>query len=433
MVNWICGVFETVIESFAVFGLFIGLCGREKVRGTAAKMIAGILMLRYFRDAVIVNVFSLQSTSVIMIDLMPLAIIISGILVAGEFFRAVSWGVFAYGTILAIRLPVVMVSSAVYCLDYLESNESSPQWTKLVILAVYLLLFLVCFLKRVKIIQFMRSMLYQRSILMAIGVAEYAIVLYIVNVGWDTGYDIHSLILMSALLLLLFTMIISLVVLMEYHVTVKKNCMLLANESKMRKNYELLSSEIASNHKNIHDKRHEFAYIHSCLEHQEYEKALVYTEEKLCMQQKLQKHHTWTGYGTIDYLLNRISGRCEEMNIMFQSDLAFLMLPTAEYDFFVMLANLLDNALEAASICTEGERYIILKMHSSDNHFRLYLANSYAVEPKKEHRRLVSNKGEDGSHGWGVENVKDLVAKYDGIIDITYGGGKFEVDIILTG
>jgi len=36
-------------------------------------------------------------------------------------------------------------------------------------------------------------------------------------------------------------------------------------------------------------------------------------------------------------------------------------------------------------------------------------------------------------HGWGVECVRDVVRKYDGIMDIEYHDGKFIVDIIFIG
>ena len=103
--------------------------------------------------------------------------------------------------------------------------------------------------------------------------------------------------------------------------------------------------------------------------------------------------------------------------------------PIEENEFFVLLANLLDNAVEAASKCKDN-CFIEIRIQEISSMFRLYIANSYAEEPVKKGRRLVSEKNDGGNHGWGLESVKDTVKKYDGMVDIIYMNKKFVVDIM---
>ena len=103
----------------------------------------------------------------------------------------------------------------------------------------------------------------------------------------------------------------------------------------------------------------------------------------------------------------------------------------AEYDFFTILSNLLDNAIEAAEHCKSGEGYIILKLYSLNNVFKIALKNNYAIEPCKSGKRFVSIKTNTDIHGWGIENVKEIVNKYEGVLDIKFGNKIFLVEIIL--
>ena len=96
-----------------------------------------------------------------------------------------------------------------------------------------------------------------------------------------------------------------------------------------------------------------------------------------------------------------------------------------------MLSNLLDNAIEASSQNNEGEGRITLQILSLNNVFKLKIENTYLIEPDKRGKHFVSNKEDKELHGWGIENVKEVVNRYDGEIDIKYGNGIFLVIIIL--
>jgi sensor histidine kinase regulating citrate/malate metabolism len=57
------------------------------------------------------------------------------------------------------------------------------------------------------------------------------------------------------------------------------------------------------------------------------------------------------------------------------------------------------------------------------------MSNLYSGSVNKLDGRIVSNKGEN--HGYGLDNVKGIVDKYDGSMVVECGNGKFEVDVVV--
>ena len=303
------------------------------------------------------------------------------------------------------------------------------------ILLVYSIFFVTVVIFKNNVVIFLKNIPFQNVMFLIIGFIEIAIVIYVSSEELKAKEDRNVVITSAALMLFLFFICVSvgLVILLEYQEIVRANHLLCSNEIKMKLNYEMLSNEIANNYKVVHDRRHDMEYIYECIRGQNYEKALKYIEKVSAFNEKYFRDSTWTGYGTVDYLINKAVGKCRENDVKVISDIEFTVIPIEEYDFFTVLANLLDNAIGAALTCKGDRRYIELNLKSFHNNFSIYIVNGYQDEPKKEGERFISGKARDGKHGWGVECVRDVVKKYDGIMDIKYHDGKFIVDIIFIG
>ncbi|MDE5696151.1 MAG: ATP-binding protein [Lachnospiraceae bacterium] len=423
-----CGVLETFMELLFSVGMFVELCGRKKLRGKLARVLAGMVLVVYIAIALSTNIILLQCLPDVLYFTMPLLCLSLCILIQEEWRRAISWSVFVSGTILMLRLPIVLICAVVYDLSYSECIISSHQWTNISILLIEAVIFACCIRKRNILGEFINKLSIQNVFFLLTGFIEIVIILYVVNVDWEKGYDIHSIVLMIVLIILLLLIIISLVLMLEYHVVVRTNHILKEDESRMKVYYDLLSDEIQHKLKKSHDKRYDYEYLYSCLMQKEYEKCENYLKEK-CTLIGTQMSMFYTGHGAVDYLIGKNVNRCRENNIKVTVNVEMHKFPIAENEFFVLLANLLDNAVEAALKCID-ERFVEIRMHEMSNMFRLYIANSYAEEPVKAGRRLVSGKNNSGDHGWGLESVKDTVKKYDGTADIVYENGKFVVDIV---
>lgn len=435
MVQGIYGMAEAAAELTIAAAFFIELCGREKVRGIGGKALSAVLAFICFEMEAHVHRVMMQSLNNTIFVFLPLLAAVLILLVRGEVFRALAWSVFISGTILIVRMPVVLLCAVRYQSGYAACAAGSHEWSSICILVLYFIIFLICLVNKTGIICFLKNVPFQNMIFLIIGLAEIAIVLYVINVDWKTGDDIDSVILGVVLMMFLFFVCISVsfVIILEYQEIARVNHMLCSNEAKMRLNYDMLSGEIAKNCKTAHDRRHDLEYIYECIKGQEYEKGLRYIETISALYENVYKRNTWTGYGTVDYLINKAIYKCHENDVKISSDIEFTLIPIKEYDFFTVLANLLDNSIEAAMKCEKEKRYIEVNLKSFHNNFSIYISNGYQHEPRKDGDRFISDKPADKNHGWGVECVRDVVKKYDGIIDIAYHDGKFAVDIMFIG
>ncbi len=431
IIKSVCGVLETFMELAFSVGMFVELCGRDKLRGRLAEVLAGMVLLVYIALALHTNIILLQSLSDVLYLLIPLLCLSLCILMQYECRRAVAWSIFASGTILMLRLPAVLICAIIYHLSYNDSVINNHQWASVCILCLEVAVFTGCLYKKRIICAWINTILFQKLFLFFAGFIEIVIVVYVINVDWERGYDINSLILLGVLIVLLLLTVISLLLVREYRAVIRTNHILKANENRMKVYYGLLSEEIHQKLKKNHNRRYEDEYLYNCLLGKKYEKCLEYFQNK-CNKDNIQTETIYTGYDMTDYLIGRVTRQCMENDIKISLDVEMHRSPIEENEFFVLLANLLDNAVEAASKCKDS-CFIEIRIQEIGSMFRLYIANSYAKEPMKDGERLVSGKNDGGNHGWGLESVRDTVKKYDGLIDILYENKKFVVDIVFMG
>ena len=95
----------------------------------------------------------------------------------------------------------------------------------------------------------------------------------------------------------------------------------------------------------------------------------------------------------------------------------------------VILGNLLENSIEAARQ-TESKRMDI-NIELQQGFLRIQVENSYNGKLEKRHQRLFTTKKTSGLHGIGLENVRKMVEKYDGIMEVCPEGDMFRVILIL--
>jgi len=103
-------------------------------------------------------------------------------------------------------------------------------------------------------------------------------------------------------------------------------------------------------------------------------------------------------------------------------------------DIVTILGNLLDNALDATA--KVEDKTIKLDVDFSKGNLYIKIDNSYDGNIKyaqgkhgeKEH--IATLKAGD-EHGYGLKNIRKAVEKYNGCMDISYGGYIFTVEILL--
>lgn len=103
-------------------------------------------------------------------------------------------------------------------------------------------------------------------------------------------------------------------------------------------------------------------------------------------------------------------------------------LPIDDFDLVIILGNLIDNALEALEKVIDDQKELSLLINYDKGRLVIQLKNSYAGELNKT---LHTAKADKQYHGIGLKNVKSVVHKYKGTLDITFSSGIFTAEVIL--
>ena len=101
-----------------------------------------------------------------------------------------------------------------------------------------------------------------------------------------------------------------------------------------------------------------------------------------------------------------------------------------DIDVGILLANVLDNAIEACQK-NKGRSEIKLKMWNEAGYYFLNISNTVELDVLQENPNLTTSKNDKKLHGVGLKSVKDIVKKYNGMIDFAQKQNRFFVYISL--
>lgn len=139
-----------------------------------------------------------------------------------------------------------------------------------------------------------------------------------------------------------------------------------------------------------------------------------------------------TGNSALDTLLNDTWRRCADGNIHWTcladgAALRFL----EPVDLYIMLGNVLDNAIEAASAVEDAEkRYITLNIWEKGSMAFIRCENYCETAPSFQGGRPVSTKTEKG-HGYGTRSIMDVCRQYRGECESGVSDQVFSLNIAL--
>ena len=108
-------------------------------------------------------------------------------------------------------------------------------------------------------------------------------------------------------------------------------------------------------------------------------------------------------------------------------------------DVCSIFANALDNAIEACEkIPKDISRWIKLSVKRTDKFFLIKLENSMNEEEKTQllsrlfdEGERITTKKDKAHHGFGVQNMKETVLKYEGIDKVEIEDGVFVLSIVI--
>lgn len=92
-----------------------------------------------------------------------------------------------------------------------------------------------------------------------------------------------------------------------------------------------------------------------------------------------------------------------------------------------LIGNLLDNAIEGCIFSTAEDRKIILHISIEKGCLFLYIRNNTHLDNTK----CISIKNDNKNHGYGIRNIRSVVNKYHGTMEMDIIEGFFETKIML--
>ena len=172
-----------------------------------------------------------------------------------------------------------------------------------------------------------------------------------------------------------------------------------------------------------HDMKNHMMVVTAYLNDNEIDLAKEYVSGIL---NKLNQIYTYieTGNSLVNYCLNLKLRQAHEQNILFKVEVENLSFQRIDrVDLSSILLNLLDNAIEASYDISHPmiEIYIVKKR----SYEMILIKNKIEESVLDSNASLKSTKHDSNEHGIGLIQVKRLVEKYDGMIDIYEEDGKF--------
>lgn len=140
-----------------------------------------------------------------------------------------------------------------------------------------------------------------------------------------------------------------------------------------------------------------------------------------------------TGYSVLDMVLASKKELSEIQDTVF--DITFFIITELTIDIAdvaIVIANCLDNALEATSKIIEPEnRYILLDMKTKGNYLLIKVSNTVIEKIKISHNKIETSKADLLNHGFGLRNVEKIADKHDGSLRLECNENLFVASVML--
>lgn len=177
-----------------------------------------------------------------------------------------------------------------------------------------------------------------------------------------------------------------------------------------------------------HDMKNHTLVILSYLEENQTKEAKSYAGELL---DKLNKMYTYVNVGNslLNYIMNNKLSKAKEQGIEIKAEIENLAFDYMDsVDFSALLNNLLDNAIYGA--LDSGSPKLEVQIAAKKGFDIITVKNSIGESVLKKNPNFVSTKEEPG-HGYGMKQIKNIVEKYNGDMDIYEKNNSFIVSIML--
>lgn len=139
---------------------------------------------------------------------------------------------------------------------------------------------------------------------------------------------------------------------------------------------------------------------------------------------------TNTGIPTLDAILTAKTLIAKELNICIDCKIIVEQeIKIDQMDISIIIANALDNAIEATSKITAQDRIIKIVISTFSAYLSIVIENPFSDIVSID--KIVTIKKDKSNHGFGLKGIKSVASKYDGDVDIKILEDMFRLSVIL--
>lgn len=144
------------------------------------------------------------------------------------------------------------------------------------------------------------------------------------------------------------------------------------------------------------------------------------------------EHKKYTGNRIVDIILADKVEKAQNHNINFEINASIIKEGRIQdIDWCSILANLLDNSIEACIKLDEKERWIKLILNQNDCAIIIDISNAYNGIINESNGFIESSKPDKYLHGLGIKSIQSSVEKYNGILECRCEMNIFKINISL--
>lgn len=197
-----------------------------------------------------------------------------------------------------------------------------------------------------------------------------------------------------------------------------------------REEYESMRRTVELGRQYRHDMRHHFSVIQGMLQeggNSRVEEYLVGLNGRLDQTEKIE----YCKNATINALLSVYGERARSNGIAFDAHISLPEVPFVdEIDLCSVISNAVDNAVNACTKLSGGEKKIEIVTEYTDGRLSVTVKNPIEHEPVLDAEGFPVFEKTEG-HGYGLLSMQHIAQKYGGMIKILVDGGMFTLVAVM--
>jgi len=176
-----------------------------------------------------------------------------------------------------------------------------------------------------------------------------------------------------------------------------------------------------------HDIKNHWVALRGYFQRNDYEGGIQYIDE---ISEKMTSGETIdTGNVALDAIISTKKALAEERNITFISTVQIPeKLPIDAPDICIIFGNSLDNAIEACERIKNDKKHIKLSVIFEEDAILCKVSNTISKGKKLS---MKTTKTDKENHGFGLENIKQALSKYNHVLKIDQTDDEFILSFII--